>query len=98
MNGLAGKVHTASQSQGHGERFGGEKGVVSHEMGLRAHLRAGGAKAWEAGSAAARRYALPRNVPQKAVRAEVRKKAGGEMRPGGAWEAGSDWRLFFTTV
>ena len=43
---------TASQSQGHGERFGWEKGVVSHEMEHRAHLRAGGAKAWEAGSAA----------------------------------------------
>ncbi len=35
-----------------------------------------------------RRYALPRNVPQRAVRAEVRKKAGGEMYLGRVWEAG----------
>ena len=37
---------------------------------------------------AARRYTLPRKVPQKAVRAEVRCRAGEGMCHGGAWEAG----------
>ena len=35
------------------------------------------------------RYALPRNVPQKAVQAEVRGRVGGGMCPAGSWKAGS---------
>ncbi len=36
----------------------------------------------------ARRYALPRKVPRKAVWVEVRGRTGEGMCPGGAWEAG----------
>ncbi len=41
---------------------------------------------------AARRYALPQNAPQRAIWVEVRKKAGGEMCPIGAWEGTSGRR------
>jgi hypothetical protein len=85
VNGLAGKVHTASQSRGHGKRFGGENGGGVPRNGTPCTPQGRRGKGLGGRFGTERRYALPRNVPQKAVRAEVRFRAGEGMYHEGAW-------------